>query len=283
MSDYLNNLVARTLNLAPVVQPRLKSLFEPTDAPASIAGNAALPGSATESRAARPGGAAFADNLQSGSDLVASRTAAWAPSAIRKNRFGGEPEDDDESHQDRTSLARTPASPASAPMRADPPGTSGAGLATAVDSNRLPAQLLAHHQTRLRAVQARVVERGPTRSAESKNQVESTEGLVPPHPGGPSPSKSSPRDTIEFVTTAAAAPISDSAPAPGQLPFNPPGSAAAYSANRSDEAPTISVTIGRIDVRAIFAPPPVQRPGRAARPAAMSLDEYYKQRGGGRR
>src|ERR1700730_15456408 len=30
MSDYLNNLVARALNLTPVVQPRLTSLFEPS-------------------------------------------------------------------------------------------------------------------------------------------------------------------------------------------------------------------------------------------------------------
>src|SRR5437764_259908 len=34
MSDYLNNFVARALNLAPVVQPRLPSLFEsPSTAP----------------------------------------------------------------------------------------------------------------------------------------------------------------------------------------------------------------------------------------------------------
>src|SRR6266851_9632227 len=30
MSDYLNNLVARALNLTPVVHPRLTSLFEPS-------------------------------------------------------------------------------------------------------------------------------------------------------------------------------------------------------------------------------------------------------------
>ena len=33
MSNFLNNLVARTLNLAPVVQPRLASRFEPLSAP----------------------------------------------------------------------------------------------------------------------------------------------------------------------------------------------------------------------------------------------------------
>ena len=33
MSNFLNNLVARTLNLAPVVQPRITSRFEPFTAP----------------------------------------------------------------------------------------------------------------------------------------------------------------------------------------------------------------------------------------------------------
>src|SRR2546421_8205715 len=36
MSDYLNNLVARTLNFAPVVQPRLASLFESGSAAAGM-------------------------------------------------------------------------------------------------------------------------------------------------------------------------------------------------------------------------------------------------------
>ncbi|HYJ87992.1 MAG TPA: hypothetical protein VEW46_18140, partial [Pyrinomonadaceae bacterium] len=40
MSDYLTNIVARTLGLAAVVQPRLSSLFEPL--PVSP-GNASIP------------------------------------------------------------------------------------------------------------------------------------------------------------------------------------------------------------------------------------------------
>src|SRR5215203_1348091 len=37
MSNFLDNLVARTLNLAPVVQPRLQSRFEPLNASTPVA------------------------------------------------------------------------------------------------------------------------------------------------------------------------------------------------------------------------------------------------------
>lgn len=49
-------------------------------------------------------------------------------------------------------------------------------------------------------------------------------------------------------------------------------------------APAIRVSIGRIEVRAITPPPaPLPRRERTARPAPPSLDDYLKQRGGGRR
>jgi len=44
----------------------------------------------------------------------------------------------------------------------------------------------------------------------------------------------------------------------------------------------ISVTIGRVDVRAIFAQPRVDRSERPRKSTAMSLDDYLKQRTGGR-
>jgi hypothetical protein len=55
-------------------------------------------------------------------------------------------------------------------------------------------------------------------------------------------------------------------------------------ANDVAEAPeTVVVTIGRVDVRAIFpAPQPVPRANRP-QSQALSLDEYLKQRSEGRR
>ena len=67
------------------------------------------------------------------------------------------------------------------------------------------------------------------------------------------------------------------APRPVSLPFVAPAASARPSA-----APTIQVTIGRIEVRA--TPPTPATPRKAsAKPAAMSLEEYLKQRSEGRR
>ncbi|HKR94993.1 MAG TPA: hypothetical protein VJW55_06510, partial [Candidatus Angelobacter sp.] len=55
-------------------------------------------------------------------------------------------------------------------------------------------------------------------------------------------------------------------------------------ARPAPEAPIIRVSIGRIDVRAEFAAAtPSPAPARNIRPAALSLDEYLKQRSEGRR
>lgn len=53
---------------------------------------------------------------------------------------------------------------------------------------------------------------------------------------------------------------------------------------KSEDGPaSITVTIGRVDVRAVFQQPTVARTTRARQPAAMSLEEYLKQRNEGRR
>jgi hypothetical protein len=49
-----------------------------------------------------------------------------------------------------------------------------------------------------------------------------------------------------------------------------------------ESAPTIKITIGRVDVRATVPERPAPRPA-AERPAALSLEEYLKERSGGKR
>ncbi|HZD11185.1 MAG TPA: hypothetical protein VE553_07570 [Candidatus Binatia bacterium] len=87
-------------------------------------------------------------------------------------------------------------------------------------------------------------------------------------------------------------------PAPAALPPTPASVLAPQSARRrtvpsgrnrtvAETAPTINVTIGRIEVRAVPAPPPrppvVRKASRQApaQPSAMSLDEYLRRRNGG--
>ena len=48
-------------------------------------------------------------------------------------------------------------------------------------------------------------------------------------------------------------------------------------------APVLRVTIGRVDVRAQFPAAPAPQPLRRSRDSSISLDEYLKQRSGGRR
>lgn len=56
------------------------------------------------------------------------------------------------------------------------------------------------------------------------------------------------------------------------------------SGSAAPEPPVIRVTIGRIDVRAQFpAPAPSPVPARRTRPAALTLDDYLKQRSEGKR
>jgi hypothetical protein len=47
-------------------------------------------------------------------------------------------------------------------------------------------------------------------------------------------------------------------------------------------APTIKITIGRVDVRAMMPDQEAPRPAPAARNTALSLDEYLKRRSGGK-
>jgi len=49
-----------------------------------------------------------------------------------------------------------------------------------------------------------------------------------------------------------------------------------------EAAPTIKITIGRVDVRAVMAERPAPRPAPERRNSALSLEEYLKQRSGGK-
>jgi len=46
----------------------------------------------------------------------------------------------------------------------------------------------------------------------------------------------------------------------------------------SEISPTIRVTIGRVDVRAVLSEQPARRPQPEAHKPAVSLEEYLKQR-----
>ena len=91
----------------------------------------------------------------------------------------------------------------------------------------------------------------------------------------PSPDAQASANTPRPVTTKAARPRSEGHPEWG--------SQESLAAAPGSSAPTVRVSIGRIEVRAITPPPapPAQRPARLG--PALSLDDYLKQRNGGQR
>ena len=74
-------------------------------------------------------------------------------------------------------------------------------------------------------------------------------------------------------------------PKPVPLPAALPLARRESVTGRSHEAPTVEepvirVSIGRVDVRAVFAPPPAAAPRRRCAAPMLSLDDYLKQKDG---
>jgi hypothetical protein len=78
-------------------------------------------------------------------------------------------------------------------------------------------------------------------------------------------------------------PKSGFAPIPGREIFKPlaESTASQLAAERVANAPTIQVTIGRVEIRATVEATPARKASTKA--PAMSLDEYLRQRQGERR
>lgn len=266
MSDYLNNLVARALNLTPVVQPRLASLFEP-----SVGGGVAPsfePETVRESLTALE---------QSHQTSPVSVELAPAPLSQPRTPISVEPGEGEVGPKPRSRIGSfelheefkeaeykeaeskeqflpRAAALVQAPLLSSPMAPPSAPPA----SNALIGSL----------TQASV--------AEQNAQTDSAQ---------PQPSASNISARVE---PAATQPLRPSTPAimvrqPDSPPIIPTRRVIKQTAEAVETPQTISVTIGRIDVRAVFPQTPAPRVSRTEQPAAMSLDEYLKQRSGGRR
>jgi hypothetical protein len=74
----------------------------------------------------------------------------------------------------------------------------------------------------------------------------------------------------------------DPDPIPAAPARQQPKQSQAIQSPAGRDEPTIRVTIGRIDVRAIMPAPPARRSAPAQKQTALSLEEYLKRRSGGR-
>ena len=241
MSDYLNTLVARTLRLGPVVQPRLASLFEPVSA-----------GPANEQ----------------GSEVSETRSAPLRVSGelpdlpIRETRT--------ESRASNEALN-------------EPGGVVFQSLPVRLlPTPAMPPSLVAVNDTEsIREVRSQQLS---PRSADTDSITTPSETLNNPTP---SPSRIKPEvrviastnDREQIPPSLAAQPPAFAPPAPlsRSRKVNAPASTPA------DASESVVITIGRVDVRAVFAPPPAAPRSNRVQQKTMSLDEYLKQRSEGRR
>ncbi|MFL5801932.1 MAG: hypothetical protein ACJ8CR_09345 [Roseiflexaceae bacterium] len=285
MSDFLSNLAARSLSLAPVVQPRPRSLFEAAPArgmlepePAleqySIATTAPIEPSeqrdSTRTRATQAGTQQYM--AEAGPPLVQRAQPPQAP-------------------LDHSWLEAQPA--LGLPQRAPQPQADRreAHDATALAPPRRPAPELAPEEARstARPHKHRVVpEVAPAVVEHEQADRARVERPAPAEPPGvPTPREGETQSAARPIVTPIIERIVREAHADRTQPPHGGGAArptlAPQPAAPEQQAaqPTIQVTIGRIEVRATPSATSTRRAPSAA--PTLSLDEYLRSRQGGRR
>jgi hypothetical protein len=277
MSDYLNNLVARTLNLTPAVQPRLASLFE-----ASVAG-----GNAGPFEALVAGGIAGSREASVAGDIADSFELETERGGITKS----------ESPHQTSPLdpAPSPLGPSRTPISVEP-GESVVGPKHRPSSESFELRDESKEQS-VPPVSALVESRlrswpmPPPSEPPVSNAV--IYALIQPTTAAPNAQTDSARLQLPAsgisprAEPAAPQPLRPSIPAiivrqPDTLPAIPARRVNNETAAAVEPPATISVTIGRVDVRAIFPQPPAPRASHGRGHSAMSLDDYLKRNEGRR-
>ncbi|HJU53978.1 MAG TPA: hypothetical protein VJ715_05380 [Pyrinomonadaceae bacterium] len=257
MSNFLDNLASRSLKLVPVVQPRLASRFEPP----THAGRFPSFTSAEAGEAER--------------NVEVEALNAWPEARPTETRI-------------IESRRTVPISSPDAPREERPVREGQAAPQPQQSPPPRPA-----------------VARVPVLPIETRAQNAQTNTFAAsPHAGPPEASFTERPQAQEAVANGAAKSVDEAAlenrirrlmagrlniregeaATRGAPVAQPPAQQERGAEASPEKTQTIRVTIGRIDVRAVTAPAP-QEPRRAnARPAPqLSLADYLKQRGGGRR
>jgi hypothetical protein len=271
MSDYLNNLVTRTLGLAPGVRPRLASLFEPSS---SVAADFSIN---AQTRAEKIHEAET--RIQPVSDSLSLRLG---------NSHSTEPESTQFDRVNATGAVETPQSEArelsqerftrrnELSMFATQTPTSAAYRANRLEATVNEAYPLLDLTSKIAQPVLRVKSTMLSESS-TRSPQEPAGGLLGTEPLSPAY-----RDLLETMAVRARAAQVLVAPMQSKHVSSFPTQNASTAFPAPEVEPTISITIGRVDVRAVFPQPQAQRT-RRVHPAPMSLDEYLKRRNEGRR
>ena len=274
MSNYLDHLVSRSLGYTDRVKPRVPSLFEP-----------------------------LSETIGLSSALAGEENVLTVPSTSEKTELGGsnpqafkvqelEPQVRTQQLSSSTSFpGQESSSPIVIPSKADhrlieetpqpqaQPLLSPLSNPSAISLLRSPQPLVIEHRVES-AISASQSTATPTRqvkasSAPETDSARSEQGIIPTG------------TTITPVVLSAMSPMPvEKTPAirPAVVTFSPASlvspSEAIASPQPASSLPTIHVTIGRIEVRA--TPPAATQPKPRSVSPVMNLDEYLRQRGGGK-
>lgn len=261
MSNYLNNLIVRTLRLAPLVQPRLASVFEPR-LPTGSAAPIATREVETESDPA-PGEPIFR-SAQLPPALPLGKQGSLAPPATFHDATPEQERESTETSFPSNTRRFSPSFSAGPTSGSAPPDISAER--DSPDSNlvKIETGQVLDDQKRSRELETgpspkefgefEFVSANDRAQSDSRPKTSSSASVFPP--------TSRHQERQEDGSGLLVRSFKTQAPASAGQPQ------------------TIRVTIKRVDVKAVF-PPAIARPNRAERAAAMSLDEYLKQQSGG--
>ena len=251
MSDYLNNIVSRSLSVAEVVQPRVPHLFEQTPAVTVSAEDVVPVQSAETSFDFRP-----ADE----SPCVPAPPATVTPqiAAPSFEPFRTEPA------RETAATAAASARVSEAPEQPTP---------AAEVTNRIVRPVVPENVGPIvRTVPPRVAVPNQPRATRQQTQAEN-------FPGRTEPDRTAPARNDRSVIIRVPERATPRHPSVANAVLPPPP----LNQPVEQPLPPIKINIGRVDVRAIMpaAPPPVSH---AVRPKpALSLESYLKQREEGKR
>jgi hypothetical protein len=277
MSDYLDNLIAKSLGLAEVVAPRPTSLFEPLRSEAGPLVHEYYSSDQDVAPRRTPAGAEPVMDVAAPplSEDVSSEDAPPQPLAAQSDQLSQHSVQSTLQSVDRGASRPESLLIPNRPVAVDA-GRSADRVRSAAPATQQPADQQTAESRPAAQVHAQlpVVSQATTPAERLVPGAPEAEPFTPAQ-GRAAPITPSPRSGPMLVTPTSLRRV-------GQEGGSPSSDRAAIPAPAPDAAaPTIKITIGRVDVRAVTPDKESSRPAPPARNQALTLEEYLKRRSGG--
>jgi hypothetical protein len=272
MNDYLDNLVAKSLGLAEVVAPRPMSLFEPAPSDAGPLVQDYYPLEQDDASQRTPAGASPMKDVAAplASKDGSSEKEPPEPRAARSDQPSQRHVQPPAQHMDRDASLSAPLL-----IPHQPAADTGQRADHARSAAPVNRQIVEGHQAAPAHAPLRIVSQATT-PAERRAPAPEAGPLTPAQ------GRAAPITTLSPSGAMLVAPASlRRADQESRSPLS--GSAAVPAPAPDAAAPTIKITIGRVDVRAVTPDKEAPRAREAERRnPALTLEEYLKRRSGGK-